>query len=190
MSRSRSGDDEITQWALAARRRDRAALERFVRATQQDVWRYIAHLTQPQLAEDLAQETYLRALRSLPRFEGRSSARTWLLSIARRVVVDHIRAVGSRPRCVNVPDWQSAAERAQPAGPRFDEVIALGDLIDGLDDERKEAFVLTQCLGLSYAETAEICDCPLGTIRSRVARARAELITTVLGTDRPRRSAL
>ncbi|MET0237832.1 MAG: sigma-70 family RNA polymerase sigma factor [Kibdelosporangium sp.] len=190
MSRSRPSDEEITQWAFAARRGDRAALERFVQATQQDVWRYAAHLADPQLAEDLAQETYLRALRSLARFEGRASARTWLLSIARRVVVDHIRAVQSRPRRANLPDWQAAAERTQPSPARFDDEVVLGELVKSLDPDRHEAFVLTQTLGLSYAQAAEICDCPVGTIRSRVARARDDLITALRETDRPgRRSA-
>jgi RNA polymerase sigma-70 factor (ECF subfamily) len=190
VSRSRSSDEEITQWAFAARRGDRAALEQFVRATQQDLWRYMAHLTSHQLAEDLAQETYLRALRSLARFEGRASARTWLLSIARRVAVDHIRAVQVRPRHANVSDWQSAVERAQPTSARFEEGVVLDELIKTLDQDRREAFVLTQHLGLSYAEAAEICDCPIGTIRSRVARARDDLIASMQETDRPRRSAI
>ncbi|TCO60603.1 sigma-70 family RNA polymerase sigma factor [Actinocrispum wychmicini] len=186
MSRSRTSDDEITRWAFAARRGDRAALERFVRATQHDVWRYAAHLADTQLADDLTQETYLRALSSLVRFEGRSSARTWLLSIARRVVVDHIRAKQARPRRADVADWQAAAEQAQPSPTRFEEGVVIGELIRALDDDRREAFVLTQALGLSYAEAAEICDCPVGTIRSRVARARDDLISSMHETDRPR----
>jgi RNA polymerase sigma-70 factor (ECF subfamily) len=190
VSGSRTSDEQVTQWAFAARRGDRAALERFVQATQQDLWRFIAHLADPQLAEDLAQETYLRALRSLPRFEGRSTARTWLLSIARRVVVDNLRATRARPRPADLPDWQSAAERSQPASPRFEEGVVLGELIRTLDDDRREAFVLTQHLGLSYTEAAEICDCPVGTIRSRVARARDELIAAMRETGRHRRSAM
>ena len=91
-------DDEITRWALAAKAGDRAAAEAFVRATQRDVQRMLAHLSGPAEADDLSQETFLRAMRSLPRFAGRSSARTWLLSIARRVAVDHVRAAVRRPR--------------------------------------------------------------------------------------------
>jgi RNA polymerase sigma-70 factor, ECF subfamily len=190
VSRSRPSDEDITQWAFGARRGDRAALEQFVRATQHDLWRFIAHLTDPQLAEDLSQETYLRALRSLARFEGRSSARTWLLSIARRVAIDHLRAIKVRPRQASLPEWQSVAERAQPTSSRFEETVVLGELIRDLDDDRREAFVLTQHLGLTYAEAAEICDCPVGTIRSRVARARDDLITSMRETDRSRRSAM
>jgi RNA polymerase sigma-70 factor, ECF subfamily len=173
-----ASDALITEWALAAGDGDAAARDRFVRATQRDVWRFVAHLADPAAAEDLAQETYLRALRSLPRFAGRSSARTWLLSIARRVVVDHIRARQVRPRRATVSDWQQAVERAQPRWvPGFTEGVALGELLAGLAGERREAFVLTQVLGLPYAEAADTCGCPVGTIRSRVARARDDLIT-------------
>jgi len=53
----------------------------------------------------------------------------------------------------------------------------LSDLVDGLGDDRRLAFVLTQELGLGYAEAAEVCGCPVGTIRSRVARARMDLLS-------------
>jgi RNA polymerase sigma-70 factor (ECF subfamily) len=177
MTPGHASDLLITEWALAARHGDPTARDRFVRATQRDVWRFVAHLADPGTADDLAQETYLRALRSLSGFAARSSARTWLLSIARRVVVDHIRARRARPRRAAVADWQQAVERAQPRGlPGFDDGLALGELLAGLADERREAFVLTQVLGLPYAEAADVCGCPVGTIRSRVARARDELV--------------
>jgi RNA polymerase sigma-70 factor (ECF subfamily) len=57
--------------------------------------------------------------------------------------------------------------------------ISVEALLTGLDPERRLAFVLTQVLGLSYVEAAEICECPVGTIRSRVARARAELVERI-----------
>ena len=57
--------------------------------------------------------------------------------------------------------------------------IAVTDALDRLDDERRTAFVLTQLLGLSYQEAADVVGCPIGTIRSRVARARADLIDAV-----------
>ncbi|WP_367127720.1 RNA polymerase sigma factor SigC [Saccharothrix sp. HUAS TT1] len=168
-------DDEGTRWALAARSGDRDALERFVRATQRDVWRFLAHLTDVGLADDLAQETYARALPSLRRFAGRSSARTWLLVIARRVVVDHIRTAQSRPRLSSGADWAHEADR-KAADPGFEDTVALNALIDTLSPDRREALVLTQILGLSYAEAADVVGCPVGTIRSRVARARDDLL--------------
>lgn len=169
----------MTRLALAAARGDRAALEEFIRASQRDVWRFIAHLADVAHADDLTQETYLRALRSLSRFEGRSSARTWLLSIARRVVVDQIRFERARPRLSGDADWAAAAERSQARGRRgagFEDLVEVNVLLEGLDDARREALVLTQILGLSYQQVAEVCGCELGTVRSRVARAREDLL--------------
>ncbi|WP_405662185.1 sigma-70 family RNA polymerase sigma factor [Streptomyces sp. RK9] len=176
--RTDAADEPVTRLALAARDGDPEAVERFVRALHRDVLRYVAHLSaDPQAADDLAQDTFLRALGSLHRFEGRSSARTWLLSIARRTVVDSLRHAAARPRLSDRDDWQAAAEQAQPRGlPGFDDGIALAELLDGIPAERREAFVLTQLLQQPYAEAAAAIGCPVGTVRSRVARARATLI--------------
>ncbi|MGW4490808.1 sigma-70 family RNA polymerase sigma factor [Streptomyces sp. NPDC004376] len=173
-----SGDDATTAWAMAARDGDAHAVEQFVRGLHRDVQRYVAHLCgDPQAVDDLAQDTFLRALGSLHRFEGRSSARAWLLAIARRAVIDSYRYAAARPRLSDVPDWQVAVERAQPRDlPGFDDGIALLDLLATLPDERREAFVLTQIAGLPYAEAAQLSDCPIGTVRSRVARARVTLM--------------
>ncbi|MFF1308057.1 sigma-70 family RNA polymerase sigma factor [Streptomyces sp. NPDC058307] len=180
-------DELITGWALAARGGDADAVERFIRALHSDVLRYVAHLSaDPQAADDLTQETFLRALGSLHRFEGRSSARSWLLSIARRAVIDDFRRAAARPRLADRHDWRQAAEQVQPVDvPGFEEGIALLDLLAALPDERREAFILTQLLGLSYAEAAEVTDCPVGTIRSRVARARAMLLDLLAEPEKP-----
>ncbi|MDH6125671.1 sigma-70 family RNA polymerase sigma factor [Kitasatospora sp. GP82] len=171
-------DEQLTAVALRARSGRPADIEAFVRATQRDVWRFVAHLTDVQSADDLAQETFLRALRSLPGFAGRSSARTWLLSIARRVVVDRYRSAAARPQCAPLPDWQAAAEQQQRPDevPRFENEVVLSDLLERVPAQRREAFVLTQVVGLSYAEAAAVTGCPIGTVRSRVARARDELV--------------
>ncbi|MFI9752965.1 sigma-70 family RNA polymerase sigma factor [Streptomyces collinus] len=185
--RSVSADASITAWALAARGGDSAAVDHFVRALHRDVIRYVAHLcADPQAVDDLAQDTFLRALGSLHRFEGRSSARTWLLAIARRAVADSIRCTAVRPRPADLPDWEPAAELAQPRGlPGFDDGVALMELLAGLPDERREAFVLTQLLGLPYAEAAALSNCPVGTVRSRVARARATLLALLAAAEEP-----
>ncbi|MFG2755774.1 sigma-70 family RNA polymerase sigma factor [Streptomyces wuyuanensis] len=182
-----STDESITSWALAARGGDADAVERFVSALHRDVLRYVAHLCgDPQSADDLAQDTFLRALSSLHRFEGRSSARAWLLSIARRAVIDSYRYAAARPRLHDVPDWQLAVELAQPCDlPGFDEGVALLELLAALPEERREAFVLTQMLGLPYAEAAKLSDCPVGTVRSRVARARAALMDLLAEAEAP-----
>jgi RNA polymerase sigma-70 factor (ECF subfamily) len=172
----RPDDERITAWALAAGRGDRAALSAFVRATQRDVLRFVSHLADPGQAEDLAQETYLRAVGALPRFEATASARTWLLSIARRAAADAVRAAGRRPRTTAVGDWDAVAVRTGAVRRAGDEAVLLAQLVAALDPDRHEAFVLTQVLDLSYAEAAQVCGCPIGTIRSRVARAREDLV--------------
>ncbi|MFD4366989.1 sigma-70 family RNA polymerase sigma factor [Rhodococcus sp. NPDC058521] len=174
-------DAHTTELALAAGRGDHRALESFIRETQRDVWRFLAHLSSVPAADDLTQETYLRAMKSLPRFAAQSSARTWLLSIARRVVVDQVRSALSRPRLVGSDDWIAAADAAQAASapPRngSEDLVEVRMLLAALPADRREALVLTQVLGLSYEEAANVCGCPIGTVRSRVARAREQLIS-------------
>lgn len=175
-------EDELTTLALAAGRGDRAALDEFIRATERDVWRTVAFLADPGSADDLTQETYLRVIGALPRFAGRSSARTWLLSIARRVVVDQIRRNQARPRTTSQVDLEGVLS-TRPTAARFEDIVEVRVLLDGLDADRRDALVLTQVLGLSYDEAAEVCGCPLGTIRSRVARARNDLIAATRHDD-------
>ena len=162
--------DELTRLLRDAADGDRLALASFVRRSQADVWRFCAHLVDPGAADDLTQEVYLRAMRAAPRFRGDSSARTWLLTIARRVCADEIR---TRQRRRRLPDPVERTE-ADPAAEH-----ALTSLVDLLPTERREAFVLTQLLGLSYAEAAAAAQVPVGTIRSRVARAREQLIAAL-----------
>ncbi|MEU8273583.1 sigma-70 family RNA polymerase sigma factor [Microbispora bryophytorum] len=182
----RSADDHrLTALALAAREGTSEDVEAFARAFYPDVRRFVAYLSDVQAADDLTQETFVRALGSLPRFAGRSSARTWLLSIARRVVVDMFRSAAVRPAVADVADWQSAAERCLPRGlPGHEDGVALDDLLSRVPPQRREAFVLTQLMGLSYAEAAVLIGCPVGTVRSRVARARRQLVASLLSAER------
>lgn len=175
---------EITRWALAARTGDRVAAAAFIRATQRSVHRFLTHLVDAGEVEDLTQETYLRAMRALPRFAARSSARTWLLAIARRVAADHIRTVVRRPRLAAGDQWELAAEAARAdVRSRVEDQVVIGQLLRDLPAERREAFVATQIVGLTYAEAAQVCDCPIGTIRSRVARAREDLVVALEARD-------
>jgi RNA polymerase sigma-70 factor (ECF subfamily) len=172
--------DEVTGFALDAAAGDRVALQRLVRATQAQVWRFCAHLGDAGNADDLTQEVYLRAIKALPRFRGDSSARTWLLAIARRTVADHIRTQRRR-RATTARTMTTVTTSASSVAAHPDEQVLLRTVIGQLPQNRRAAFVLTQVLGLSYAEAAEVCRCPIGTIRSRVARARAELVAAIGG---------
>ncbi|MGH3626541.1 MAG: sigma-70 family RNA polymerase sigma factor [Sciscionella sp.] len=169
-------DCDITAAALAAKRGDRAAAERFITATQAQLQRMLGYLVSPGHAEDLAQETYLRAFAALGGYAQRSPARMWLLAIARRVAADHLRKRGRSPQAAVTEDWLAAAEQAGAIAADHQPALVLRGLILALDVDRREAFVLTQVLGLSYAEAAELSGAAVGTIRSRVFRARAELV--------------
>ncbi|MGV9712909.1 sigma-70 family RNA polymerase sigma factor [Gordonia sp. NPDC003424] len=171
---ARRGDDEVTDLAIAAARGDDRALEQFIRHTRDDVWRLVGYLGDRRNADDLTQETYLRAIRALPRFSGRAPARVWLISIARRVVVDQVRHEMSRPR-MDLYETADTIATIAPRTERHDGRVEVQMLIDALDPDRREALVLTQILGVSYADAAAVCGCPVGTIRSRVARARDDL---------------
>jgi RNA polymerase sigma-70 factor, ECF subfamily len=152
-----------------------AAFAAVVRATQIDVQRCCAALVDSGSAEDLAQETFLRAYRVLPSFRGEASVRTWVLGIARHVCVDELRRRDRRRRTLSHRPPQPAA-----LDPTADADLRL--LVAALAPERREAFVLTQVVGLGYDEAAVVCGCPVGTIRSRVSRARADLVA-MLGRD-------
>lgn len=161
--------DDWTRLALAARGGDETARVDFVRATHAHVWRLCAHLGDRDAADDLAQECYLRVFRSIHGYRGESPVRSWLFSIVRRVAADDI---GSRQRHRRRPGPDRNRSGAEDHSGR----ITLEALIDGLGPDRRTAFLLTQVLGFSYAEAAALCECPVGTIRSRVSRARESLV--------------
>ncbi len=168
--------DDLAELAADAAAGDPLAAAALVRATQSEVWRLCAALGDRNSADDLTQETYLRAFGALHRFEGRSSLRTWLLAIARRVCADAVRSKRRRRLAPVRDDADLAAVPAAGGDDPVGEGAGVADLLARMDPDRREAFVLTQLLGLSYAEAAAVAGCAVGTIRSRVARGRADLI--------------
>ena len=166
--------DQLTSLLLAAQRGDDEALERFVAATQHDVMALCRYLGDRDNADDLAQEAYERAFASLHRFRASGPARHWLLTIARRTCADATRRRSRRrkteQRVVNMAHDVFHDSSPVGDGPEIDE------LLHELDEDRRAAFVLTQLTGLRYDEAADILGVPIGTIRSRVARARSQLL--------------
>jgi RNA polymerase sigma-70 factor (ECF subfamily) len=158
-----------THALLAAQDGDPAAFDRFVRLTTDDVTPYCRYLGDRDHLDDLVQDTYLRALRSLHTYRADTDALRWLLTIARRA-------------CADAVEHHQRARRTEltrrPAHDHTDSVD-LELILDDLPNDQRQAFVLTQLLGYRYDEAADICDCPVGTIRSRVARARNQLVTTL-----------
>ena len=169
--------DRLTGLLVQARDGDRLALGAAIRMSQAEVWRVAAHLVGPNEADDVTQDVFVRAWRALPSFRAESSGRTWLLAIARRACADAVRAQSRWRRLTARLHSESTA--AETEGNGVDELHGLADLIAGLPPPQREAFVLTQITGCSYAEAAELCSVEIGTIRSRVARARVELVDLV-----------
>jgi len=163
--------DPLRPLASAAADGDDKAFARLVDATQGDVWRLCRLLGSPADPDDLTQDTFIRVHRSLPGFRGDTTVRAWILSIARRVCADAVRKQLRHRRLVGrlvhmrPPDESTV----MPDG-------SLGDLLMSVEETRREAFVLTQYIGLTYEETAEVMGCAVGTVRSRVARARSDLM--------------
>lgn len=165
--------DPLRELAAAAAEGDNVAVAQLVRATQERVLRLCSALGSAGEEDDLVQETYLRAISSLPGYRGEAPVQIWLLSIARRVCADHVRRRQRQRRLID-RIAQHTTERSV-AAPEISP-----DLLAHLDEDRREAFVLTQLVGLSYDEAAEIIGCPIGTIRSRVSRARNDLVELAL----------
>ena len=173
--------DRLTTLAVGARH-DPSSAEEFLRTVQAEVWRLCSALVGPDHADDVAQDSLIRILRALPEFRAESSARTWALRITRYTCADWILRQQRQRRLVNkIIDLRPSVGESSESGR-----IELNALIQALVEEQRDAFVLTQVLGLSYAEAADVCGCEVGTIRSRVYRAR-ERITSMLAADEPDR---
>ncbi|MEE9398365.1 MAG: RNA polymerase sigma factor RpoE [Methylococcales bacterium] len=133
-------------------------------------------------ALDVAQETFLKAYRALPNFRGESAFYTWLYRIAINTAKNYLVARSRRASDSEV-DAQEAEQYENAPGLRDQdtpEAILLSDevaeviqaAIEGLPDELRIAITLREFEGLSYEEIAEAMDCPVGTVRSRIFRAR------------------
>ncbi|NGM13560.1 sigma factor-like helix-turn-helix DNA-binding protein [Verrucosispora sioxanthis] len=168
-------DAEITAWAIAAGHGDQQAAAAFIRATQHQVQRMFLHLAGPADGLGLTRETYTRAMRELPSIVARSSAWVWLLGIARQVAVEHAQ-----------PEKLDGERHARPGRGQGVSLNATDQLVNDLTWEQREAFVVTQMLGLSYAGAAAVCGCSVGDIRARVAQARVSLVAAVGERPAPR----
>ena len=169
--------DQLTRLLLDAQRGDRDALERFVAATQYDVMALCRYLGDADNADDLAQEAYQRAFASLHRFRATGPAKHWLLTITRRTCADATRRRTRRRRVEQRVSSMARDERDESVP--VDDRTEIEELLHELDDDRRAAFVLTQLTGLRYEEAAEVLGVPVGTIRSRVSRAREQLLAAL-----------
>ena len=176
----RERDDR--ELVAAAQRGDRDALDALLRRHYDlvhAVCRRIAGGTRD--ADDAAQEAMIGIVRGLPRFDGRSSVSTWMYRIATNAALDELRRRRRRPTLHVVDDDGPPREEADPvAHRRVDAVVdrlALDDALRRLPEEFRAAVVLRDVADLDYADIAEVLEVPLGTVKSRIARGRAQLVT-------------
>lgn len=165
--------DPLSRLAEQARAGDDRALGALVEAAYEPTWRLCATLVDAHSADDLAQEAILRVVGSLQGYRGDSTARAWILAIARHTCIDHLRTRARHQR--RAATLLASTPQGSPQ-PDASEQTVVADLLHRLEPDRRSAFALTQVIGLTYREAAQVCECPTGTIRSRVARARSDLL--------------
>ena len=140
------------------------------------------YVRDPELALDIAQEAFIKAYRALPRFRGDSAFYTWMYRIAVNTAKNHLAAQRRRPMDVelDLQDPEQYDLHAKLKETDTPEGLALGNelketverAIAALPEDLRTAIVLRELEGMSYEEIAQTMDCPVGTVRSRIFRAR------------------
>src|SRR6266404_5952299 len=133
-------------------------------------------------AEDLVQETYVRAMEAMGRLREHSNVKAWLYTILRNIRLNQIRQLRTRPKLVELDAHENAADLVIDSG-RDPHALYVSNVecdqvrvaIQHLSEEFREIIVLREFAELSYQDIANLLDCPLGTVMSRLARARSEL---------------
>lgn len=175
------GDVDDRVLVAAAQRGDRDALDRLLRRHYgriHAVCRRIAGGSRD--ADDAAQEAMIGIVRGLPRFDGRSAFSTWVYRIATNAALDevrrrtrrtHLQAVDTAEQPHDVVD-DGAAARVEAVAER----LAIDEALDELTADFRAAVVLRDVADLDYAEIAEVLGVPIGTVKSRIARGRGQLV--------------
>ena len=151
-----------------AREGDLGAFEDLVRQYQADLWRFAYHVTRDRaLAEDVTQEAFLRAFRFLKGFRGDARFSSWLFRIARNCAMDalHARRDQTNEEPPDVPIASVAESR-----------VELQSALSAVGEDHRESFLLIEVFGLSYQEAADVLGVRVGTVKSRVHRARKAMM--------------
>jgi RNA polymerase sigma-70 factor (ECF subfamily) len=182
-----TGQDSDAPLVERVRRGDAKAFEMLVVKYQRRIERLIGRMVRDvDLVPDIAQETFIRAYRALPQFRGESAFYTWLYRIAvntaKKALMELKRdpIVAETARTARDDDEEtSRVENELTDGETPDAVLAskqvaaaVNAAIEGLSEELRQAITLREIEGLSYEEIAEMMNCPIGTVRSRIFRAR------------------
>lgn len=178
-----SVEDSDVKLVELVQRGDRAAFNLLVLKYQHKVMKLVTRYVRDQAeAEDIAQEAFIKAYRALPSFRGDSAFYTWLYRIAINTAKNSL--VSKRRRMVDynldLQDPEDYASQVLLKDTETPEGLLLTDEIrqtvqeamEGLPDDLREAITLRELEGLSYEEIAEVMACPVGTVRSRIFRAR------------------
>lgn len=187
MSEEPPGIDE--QLVERAQTGDRRAFELLVRKYQYKIIQLVGRLVGDADAPDVAQETFIKAWRALNGFRGQSAFYTWLYRIGINTAKNHLVARGRRPsnQDIDVEDAEQFGHTEQMSDVDTPEAVLLSEeikekvteTIAKLPPDLRQAITLRELEGLSYEEIAEVMNCPIGTVRSRIFRAR-EAIDGVL----------
>ena len=174
----REPDPELIRRAQSG---DLSAFERLVRECQADAWRFAYHLTRNRAtADDVTQESFLRAFRAIRTYRGRSRFSSWLLRIVRNCAIDAFhRGARETPVEDEALAWRSAGGSAEIAEER----IRIHEAIRKLPLWLREPFVMIDVLGFSYEEVATILSTRIGTVKSRMHRARVALMQALTEGD-------
>jgi RNA polymerase sigma-70 factor, ECF subfamily len=197
------GDREVDQQLVErAQRGDKTAFELLVAKYQRKLVRLLSRfIRDPTEVEDVAQEAFIKAYRALPSFRGDSAFYTWLYRIGINTAKNYLVAMGRRAPTVSEtesPDSESSEESGQvpdyntPEHELMSRQIAetVNRAVEDLPEELRTAITLRELEGLSYEDIAGIMNCPIGTVRSRIFRAReaiAEKLRPQLETRKDRR---
>ncbi len=196
-------DREIDrQLVERAQRGDKRAFELLVEKYQRKLGRLLARfIRDPAEVEDVTQEAFIKAYRALPSFRGDSAFYTWLYRIGINTAKNYLMAMGRRAPTsteVEAEEAEGFEEGEQLRDINTPESVLLSNeiaetvnrTIEGLPEELRKAIQMREIEGMSYEDIAQAMDCPIGTVRSRIFRAReaiAEQLRPLLDTRKDKR---
>ena len=197
------GDREVDQQLVErAQRGDKRAFELLVMKYQRKLGRLLSRMVRDAAeVEDVTQEAFIKAYRALPNFRGESAFYTWLYRIAINTAKNYLVSMGRRAptttefdheEAESFDDAEALRDTATPENELLGREVAdtVNRAVATLPEDLRTAITLREIEGLSYEEIAGVMNCPIGTVRSRIFRAREAIaaeLRPLLGTDENRR---